>query len=91
MKNIHYLYLSRELHQQEHMYSCNKARKHCAKPRCFKYGCEIQEPSSALTRISLTPLSPAGALAVSQELWLRGIPSVPGSAAPAGHTAMPSV
>lgn len=23
------------------MYSCNKARKHCAKPRCFKYGCEI--------------------------------------------------
>lgn len=30
------------------------------------------EPSSALTRISLTPLSPEGALAVSQELWLRG-------------------
>jgi len=42
MKNIHYLYLSRELHQQEHMYSCNKARKYHAKPSCFKYVCEIQ-------------------------------------------------
>lgn len=43
MKNIHNLYLSRELHQQEHMYSCNKARKYHAKPCCFKYVCEIQQ------------------------------------------------
>lgn len=52
---------------------------------------EYTEPSSALTRISLTPPSPAGALAVSQELWLRGISSVPESAAQVGHTAMPNV
>lgn len=41
MKNIHYLYLSRELHQQEHMYSCNKAGNYHANPDCFKYVCEI--------------------------------------------------
>lgn len=69
MKNIHYLYLSRELHQQEHMYSCNKAGKHRAKPHCFKYVCEMHR--ARLSHTSPTPLSPAGALAGSQEICPR--------------------
>lgn len=52
------------------------------------------EPSSVLTCTSLTPLSPAGALPVSQEFWLRAshvCAWVPESAAPVKHTAMPTL
>lgn len=56
MKNIHYLYLSRELHLQEHMYSCIKLESAMQSHAALNMYVKYSKPWSVLTCTSLAPL-----------------------------------